>query len=261
MSTTADQMIVYEDRDEVRTSRWKLDGLSTLVGGNAAGGWLTATLTGTPGGTATATLKSAAGTTLASGTASLATLPVKLTLTASGGSGVSGELYIEEYVSQPANPIPVMVALCDDAALLIEYANIADLPGYSVTLGMADFCIAATKKVLLLVSQQFAEQLGGFGVPEHRNIFPNADRSLPDYRAIVNPDQLQEATVHWALVLAFGRNHERASDTMYSELRDFHDKARAEAISEWNLTFSSDPSGDADADSAKGVGQVQPTRL
>ena len=48
---------------------------------------------------------------------------------------------------------------------------------------------------------------------------------------------------------------------MYSELRDYHDRRRQEAIGSWKLSFNTNPDGDADADQAAGVRAVRVTRL
>jgi hypothetical protein len=262
-----DYLIAYEDRDELHTSRWRLDGVSTLsTGGDTLGGWLWATITNS-GDTVTVDLYKSRGTTsgdkVATGTCSKADLsvPVVCSLTAANTSGVTGELWLHSYASQPVAQVPVLVSLCVDADLAIEYANYADLPAYSATLGMADYCAAATRKTLLLCSQMFADQLGGHKAPEHRNIAPNADRELPDFRRLVNPDQLRDAAVHWALMLAFGQSHERGTATMYSELRDWHDEKRAACIAAWNPTFTAEPDDDAEATGSQSVACRRPVRL
>lgn len=259
-----DYIIAYEDRDEVRTSRWKLDGVKTLAAGNTGSGWLWATITNA-GDTVTVDLYKSRGTTsadkVATGTCSKATLPVVCTLTAANTSGMSGEVWLHEYTSQPVAQIPVMVSLAVDADLSIEYSGLSDLPAYSATAGMADYVAEATRRCLLLASQVFSEQLGGFRAPEHRNVAASAAREFPDYRRLANPDQLRTAAIHWALELAFGRSHERGSDTMYSELRDYHAEQRKDAVSAWNLTFTSEPDAEADADQAQGAVTVRPSRL
>ena len=63
------------------------------------------------------------------------------------------------------------------------------------------------------------------------------------------------------LMLAFGACHERAEETMYSRLRDYHDTKRKEAIAAWNLTFNTDPSVDDDADEQRTTTSVRVTRV
>ena len=260
----------YEDRSEAHTSRWLLKGVSTrgvlankvnLQDGRL---WMTATDTND---TVTVNLyrdvAMAAGDLVATGTADISGIdddPAKCTLTASNSSGMTGEFYFEEYTSDPAAAVEVLVSLAMDTDLAIEYGNIADLPAFNATSGMDDVLAAATRKTLLLVSQQFAEDLGGFRAPENRHR-PNATRTVPDYRCLANPDQLRDACVHWALMLAFGQSHERSNATMYSELRNYHDEKRKEAIASWNLAFNSDPDTDDDATDSQHGGAVQITRL
>ena len=152
------------------------------------------------------------------------------------------------------------MSLCADGDLADEFANLAELPAYDESTGLARYCAVATRKVLLLASQMFAEELGGFGAPEHR-CRTIASRDVPDFRRLANPDQLKDAAVHWALMLAFGACHERAEETMYSHWRDYHDAKRKEAVAAWNLAFNTDPDADEDADARKSSGMVRVTRL
>jgi hypothetical protein len=62
-------------------------------------------------------------------------------------------------------------------------------------------------------------------------------------------------------MLAFGRSHERADKTMYSERRDYHDRRRQEAVGGWRLSFNTDPDGDARADRTAAARAVRVTRL
>lgn len=259
-------MICYEDRGRMQTSRWKLEGVKTLAAGSTEGGWLWLTAA-RAGDVVTANLfKDAACTTgnkVASGTANVAGLAagaVRCAMTQANNSGVSGEFYFERYAADTAVAAPVLASLCVDADVAIEYGNLSDLPAYDAATGLAEYCATATRKVLLLASQLFSEELGGCGAPEHRNLGA-AGREWPDFRRLANPDQLREAAVHWALMLAFGRSHERADKTMYSELRDYHDRRRQEAIGSWKLSFNTNPDGDADADQAAGARAVRVTRL
>ena len=261
---------LYEDRGELHTSRWTLEGIATkAAASNLKDGRLFVTFAKTDDTVQVDAYKDDAlsdGSKVLTGSADIsgiATAPVKCTLAAPSAtdSGLSGSFYFHSYTSDPANAyVELLVVLCDDSDLDDEYDRCADLPNYGATAGMAQFCMAATQKVLLLVSQLHRESLGGYGAPEHQYHL-GAVRSYPDYRRIANPDQLKEAAVHWALMLAFGASHEMAQDTMYSTLRDFHDEKRKEAIAAWNLAFNTDPSSDDDADTGQAASMVRLERL
>jgi len=261
-----DYCFAYEDRDEVHTSRWVLDGVRTTATGNIKDGrlWMTAA---DSDGTVTVDLYKdpacAAGDKVAAGTcdiSGIASTAVKCALTAANDSGLTGEFYFEAYAADPAAAVEVLVSLAMDADLALEFGSLSDLPAYSATTGMATYLAAATKKTLLLASQLFRDQMGGFGAPENR-YKTTASRDCPDYRVLANPDQLQDACVHWALTLALGRSHERSRETMYSERRDYHDQKRREAIDSWNIAINTDPDSDADADEARHPSAVPVTRL
>ncbi|HOD83839.1 MAG: hypothetical protein BWX88_01112 [Planctomycetes bacterium ADurb.Bin126] len=263
-----DYAYAYEDRNEIQTSRWSLTGLDTRNSGNTHGGWLYLRST-REGDQATVRLYKdpacAAEHQVASGSADLATLDARAarcTLQSVNSSRLAGEFFFERYVADPEQSVPVLVCLCVDEHLREEYQNLDQLGSdvYETQAGMARFCAAATRKTLLTASQQYAVQLGGFGAPEHRN-WPAAGRATPDFRRLASPDQLRETAVHWALMLAFGSCHERADDTMYSRLRDYHDLKRKEAIAAWNLALVSDPDAGGQADHARSVGARYVTRL
>ena len=260
---TFDYAYAYEDRDEVHTSRWAIDGVETTADGNLTHGrfWMSAVDTDD---TVAVTLYSEPACTIsvATGTADISGIddaPAKCTLASANSSGLSGEFYFQTYTTDPS-AVEVVVSLAMDSDLAIEYANVANLPVYDGTTGMADYLAAATKKTLLLASQMYAEELGGFTAAEHR-YRTSATRETPDYRCIANPDQLQEACVHWALMLAFGASHERSQDTMYSSLRDYHNDMRKEAIQSWNLALNSGPDSDDDADRRGAAASVHIERL
>lgn len=263
-----DYCIAYEDRTEVHTSRWSLSGVNTKAAGNTDNGWLWMTAVDSANTAAVTIYKDAAcavGDKVASGTSDISDIAdgaCACALTEQNSSGLSGSFHFEAYVDDPTVAVPVLVSLCVDADLAIEYINIDDLPSevYDSTNGMANYCAAATQKVLLLASQMFKEELGGFGAPEHP-YHTVASRSYPDYRRIAAPDQLKDAAVHWALMLAFGACHERAASTMYSENREYHDKMREQAIGAWSLSFNTDPDSDEDADTAKSGGMTRIERV
>lgn len=255
----------YEDRAQAHTSRWSLEGVSTASDGNIRGGrlWMTASESA---GTVTVNLYKhadlASGDKVASGTADISSISAgaaRCDLSEENSSGLSGEFYFESY-SADVDSAELIVSLCDDSDLAVAHADLANLPVYDSGVGMALHCEVATRKVLLLISQVYGEELGGSGAPEHR-YRAGASRAVPDFRRLANVDQLKDAAVHWALAMAFGACHERAEETMYSQLRDYHDQRRAEAVDAWNLTFNSNPDTDADADMQKSSGMVRVTRL
>lgn len=263
-----DYAFAYEDRSFMHTSRWSLSGVDTRVGGSTTAGrlWLLASLAGD---TVTAELYKTpdcdSGGLVASGTADISDIAATAAVCAvsqENTSGVSGQFWFESYSSDCGYPVEVLVTLCTDEDLAIEYCGLSDLPSdvYSDALGMSRHCAAATEKVLLLVSGLYARQLGGFGAPEHR-YHTAAGRSLPDYRRLANPDQLKAAAVHWALSAAFGSCHELGAATMYSQLRDYHERKRTEAIEGWSLTLNLDPDSDENADASKSSAMVRTCRL
>jgi len=268
MSRFEQYVISYEDRDELHTSRWLLEGVNTKAAGNTCGGWLFM-MAAKAGEKVTVELYKApgcdAGDKVLTGTAEVSGLgdgPVKVTLAEANGSGLSGEFYLQGYSADPVAAVPLLVSLCVDADLAEEWYDLDALPAdvYDGTKGMAKYAAAATRKVLLLVSQMYAEELGGYGAREHVH-FTHAERAYPDWRRLVVPDQLKEAAVCWALELAFGSCHKLAQETMYSELRDRFEQRRKEAIAAWNLTFNTDPDADQDADSLKSANAVRVTRI
>ncbi len=249
MSNTFEYPIAYEDRDAIRTSRWQLNDIKTLAAGPTNDGWLWFSLAKV-GDTATITVFSddAGSSSIASGTGDISdveTTPVKITLTEESSSGVTGELYVEAYTAD-ADAIPLLVSLCIDKHVSIHYAKLTELPAFDATFGMAEHCSAASSIVLLLVSNLYNVQLGGFGAPEDRNLSP-ADRLVPDFRKIVTPQQLRAAAVHKTLELAFFRSHDMAADTMYSENGDRHKELYDEAVGAWNLTIAAAPDDTLDA--------------
>ena len=256
----------YEDRGSIHTSRWLLDGVNTKAAGNTTAGrvWL---LCSRDGDTVTADLYKDpdcdSAEKVASGSADISAIDsaaARCELSEQNDSGLSGQFHFESYTADPGYAVEVLVSLCTDADLADEFSNLSDLPVYGSSVGLARYCAVATRKVLLLVSQMYAEELGGFGAPEH--LYHTVSlRETPDFRRLANPDQLKDAAVHWALMVAFGACHERAEQTMYSHWRDYHDSKRKEAVAAWNLTFNTDPDSDEDADTQKSSGTVRITRL
>jgi len=261
-----DYCFAYEDRAELHTSRWSLSGISTKSAGPLTDGRLWATFA-LAGQTVTADLYQTpaceSADKVATGTADISTIasaPVKCTLAEANSSGVSGEVYFEEYSSDPAAAVELLVSLCTDVDLADEHAGLTDLPVYDASTGMARYCEVATRKTLLTLSQMYADPLGGSGAPEHR-YRTGASRGLPDFRRLANPDQLKDAAIHAALTLAFGACHQRADETMFSSLRDYHDAKRIEAIEVWNIAFNTNPDTDDDADAQRSAAAVRVTRM
>jgi len=257
-----DYPFARENRDRFRTSRWSLEGVSTKTAGNLKAGrlWMTAQRAGDT--VSVALYKDpllADGAKVATGTANVSGIDsaaAPCALTAANGSGLSGRFYFESYAADAAG-VEVVVSLAADADLEIEAANLSALPAYDATVGMAAYCAAATEKVLLLLARMFPEELGGCAAPPRRFGSPAA---VPDFRRLVNPDQLKEAAVHWALMLAFGRSQELADDTAYSARRDYHDRMRRQALAAWRIAFNDDPDSDAAADRARSASTVRPVR-
>ena len=268
MSRFEQYLICYEDRDELHTSRWLLEGISTKADGNTHRGWLFMNCARAGDNVIVALYKDPAcgsSDAVATGTADISNIdaePVKVTLSEQNSSGLSGSFYLEGYSSDPASPVPVLVSLCVDADLAEEWYDIDSLPAdvYDPSYGMAAYCAAATRKVLLLVSQMYAQELGGYGGREHPYA-GTARRERPDWRRIAVPDQLKDAAVCWALELAFGSCHKMASQTMYSQLRDRFEQRRKDAVAAWNLTFNIDPDSDLDADAMKSASAVRLRRV
>ena len=261
-----DYCFAYEDRDEVHTSRWSLSGLSTKPDGPLADGRLWATFA-RAGDVVTADLYATAACEsadkVATGTADVSDLDAAAapcTLTEANSSGVTGAFTIESYSSDPPAAVELLAALCTDADLADQHAALADLPVYDSTVGMARYCSVATRRVLLTVAQLYVDHLGGAGAPEHR-YRTGAARGEPDFRRLANPDQLKDAAVHAALAMAMGACHERADETMFSRLRDYHDAKRIEAVEAWNIAFNTNPDTDDDADRQAAAGAVRVTRM
>ena len=261
-----DYCFAYEDRDEIHTSRWSLSGLSTQADGPLADGRLWATFA-RAGDVVTADLYQTAtcesADKVATDTADVSdldTAAAKCALAEANGSGVTGDFYIESYSSDPAAAVELLASLCTDTDLADEHAGLADLPVYDSATGMARYCAVATRRVLLTLAQLYVDDLGGFGAPEHR-YRAGAARGVPDFRRLANPDQLTDAAVHAALTMAFGACHERADETMFSRLRDYHDAKRIEAVEAWNIAFNTNPDTDDDADRQASAGAVRVTRM
>ena len=222
-----ESIICYEDRSKLITSRWLLAGVSTRqTAENTAAGvlWLAMSRVGD---SVTANLYKdearGAGDLVAVGTADVSAIDgtaeaaAKLVFSEANTSGLSGSLYIHQYTADDA--CPLQVALCTDEDLNALCDAIEDLPGYSATLGMAEFIRLAGEDVLGKVARMYRRQLGGSGAGEAWFI-AGASRNYPDLRRIANPAQLRLACAYRALEVALGRSHLNGEDTAYSTLRD-----------------------------------------
>jgi len=252
-----ESVISYEDRSNFHTSRWRLTGIKTKEDGqNTDSGvlWLKMTKSGD---TATATLYKddglASGNAVATGTADVSstdgtgTNAAEVTLSQSNSSGLSGSFWIHQYTND-AN-VPVQVALCVDEDLDSLWDAIDDLNGYDSTYGMAEFIRFAGEDVLGAVAKMFKDELGGHGSAEAWFI-TDASRNYPDLRRIANPGQLRIGCAHRALAIALGREHQRASETAYSELRDYHNAEYQRALTSLVLAVKS---GSGDNAAARGA--------
>lgn len=258
-------VIPYEARADLHTSRWSLASVSTRTDGPTADGWLWLAVA-VAGSSATMSLHDEAtcdaDNAVASGTVDVSGLPenaAPVVLSEANGSGMGGSLWLE-HLAGDVTGVPALVTLCTDADLALAYCNAAALPVADPACGLAAYCAAATRQTLLLASQLYANELGGYGGPEDRRL-PTAARAVPDFRRLAVPDQLRPAAVHMALAMALGACHDRAEETLFSRLRDHHAAAAREAVAGWNLTLNVDPDVDGDADTSRSRGFVPPVRL
>ena len=269
-TTRFEYPIVYEDRDAIHTGRWKLQGVNTREhDANTDRGWLWMETTDASN-TVTVNLYKdiacAADDKVATGTADISGIDdaeVKCTLTEANSSGLSGEFYFLDY-DDDTTAIGILATLCvdRDLELLCRRGVLRDFPSdvYDPTYGMARWCAAATEKGLLMVSQLYQEELGGYGARETRHQ-SGAERDYPRYSVIAAPEQLRDAASHWALMLAHGACYGQSGDTADSVARDYHEEQKNAAVASWNLTFNTDPDADVDADTSAHVGAVPICRV
>ncbi|MCK4624999.1 MAG: hypothetical protein KAV00_06800 [Phycisphaerae bacterium] len=253
MSRHWENIICYEDRsDHLTTTRWRLSGISTKEDSeNTDSGvlWLKTTKSGD---TVTCKLykddacadanEVATGSGDVSGLTNTGEDSVEIALSASQSSGMGGSFWIRDYIGD--DTCPLQVALCTDEDMDALQDAIESLPGYDLTEGCAEFIRVAGDDVIGKVSALYRENIGGFGTPEAWFI-TDAYREYPDLRMIANPSQLRLACAHRALAIAFGRHHEMADMTMYSQLRDYHNTEFAGAMQSLVLTFKSGSGDDA----------------
>lgn len=256
-----ESVLVYEDRGAAyHTSRWRLAGIRTIKDSqNTADGvlWLRMTRSGA---TVTANVYKddglAAGNLVATGTVDASSVDgtpenaAELALTQSNSSGISGSFWLHEWIGDATSPM--QVALCVDEDIDVLYDGISTLEGHNATLGLAEYIRVAGEDVLAAVSKIFREQIGGHGSPEAWFI-TDASRQYPDLRRIANPDQLRRACAHRALQHALGREHQRAGDTAFSSLRDYHEQQYMDALSSLGLAIKSGSGDNAEEDKSASV--------
>jgi len=258
-----ESIICYEDRSNYHTSRWRLTGVKTKEGAENTDSGILWLKMAKSGDTATVELykddglasanKVASGTADVSGCDNTGENAVEVTLSAANSSGLSGSFWIHNY-DEDANS-PVQVALCVDEDLDSLWDAIEGLAGYDSTYGMGEFIRVAGDDVIGRVAKMFEDNLGGHGSPEAWFI-TDASRSYPDLRRIANPTQLRLACAYRALEIALGREHQRADDTAFSELRDHFGQHYEATMSSLALAFKS-----GSGDNAVESGNVTAVRL
>lgn len=266
MARMWESIISYENRSgHIRTSRWRLTGVRTKEDAENTGSGLLWMKTAKSGDNVTCDLYKDDGLGAAdqvcdgaaadvSGCDNTGANAAQVVFTATSFSGVatglSGEMWIHSYTSDTSAPI--VVALCTDEDLDSLWDDIENLPGYDSTVGCAEFIRVAQDDVIGKVAARYQDELSGYGAREAWWI-TDAGRSYPDLRRIANPAQLRLACAHRALAIAIGRSHQRAENTMYSELRDHHNAQYEAAMQALVLTTKS---GDADNASDQGRASV-----
>ena len=264
---TFDHIIVYEDRDAIQTSRWRLTGLSTKDDGETDGGWLWMAATKS-GDDVTISVNDGISlpTTLASGTvdvSTIATAPLKVTLTAVAASGITGEVYLHSW-TETVSAVPMCVSLCMDSDIELEYArseqaHMTDV--YDSSIGYAQYCNMASAFILRLVAKLYPNEMGGFGAEEHRNLTA-AERLVPRWSRIANPLQLLDAAKFYACwKLCIAADESDGDDSMLAYKAEQFREQYKDAVSAWNILFNTDPDADSDGDVAASASVKRPERV
>lgn len=265
MARKWESIICFEDRDDhLTTSRWRLSGVATIESGENTDSGVLWLVTSKTGDDVTANLYKddgeAAANLVATGTADVADCDntgvnaVEVTLTESESSGLTGSFWIHDYQDDATSP--VQVALCTDEDMHGLWDDIENLPGYDSTNGCAEFIRVAGDDVIGKVCVIFREYLGGIASGEAWFI-TDADRYYPDLRMIANPAQLRLACANRALAIAIGRSHQMAEDTMYSQLRDFHEAQYKDAMASLVLVFKAGSGDDVTEDKTVGSTRLE----
>ena len=261
MARRWEAIISFEDRsDHCTTSRWRLSGVKTKESEENTDSGVLWMETSDSANTLTVNLYKddglGAGDKVASGTADISSIDntganaAEVVLSASNSSGVSGSVWVHDH--QGDDSCPVQVALATDEDLDALYDDIENLPGYDGTYGCAEFVRVAGEEIIGRLMAMYKEQVEGYGTTEAWYI-TDATRAYPDLRRLANPGQLRLACAHRALAIALGRSHQRADETMYSELRDYHNDQFERAMASLVLAFKAGSGDNANDDRSAGV--------
>jgi len=261
-----DNVINYEDRTEMRTSRWSFDGIITKDSGNTAKGWVWYSAVKTGDNLVVTVYKDAAGASSVALSASTdistyETAPVLVALAEANSSGITGQLFVHDYTSD-VTLAPIMVSLIMDEDIELIYArsdetHMSDV--YDSTNGYARFCAKATEHMLMFAASQFAEQMGGFGAEEDHNLTGPA-RLAPIWSSIVAPEQMKDAAVYYACWLAFLSADETDGEDSMLAFKAEQCKAEYDAAKS-SLTLVFDTDNDEDADTVGAASDIIPNRV
>ena len=265
-----DHIIVYEDRDEIRTTRWIIDGVITKDSGNTDKGWLWFSTVKTGDDLVVTVHKDSAGASsvMLSAATDISDLDndadnaVKITLAAENTSGLTGTMWVHDW-TEDVTLVPVMVSLVMDQDIEDEYARSDEdhMDGvYDSTVGYARFCSVATGHIMRLVSNLYSTELAGYGAHEAYNL-TLPERLYPDWRGIVQPLQLLDAAKYYACWKIFmAADESDGTDSMLAYKATQCKEQYDDAVSKWNLAINTDPDTDEDADLSKSASVTRPTR-
>ncbi len=265
-----DHIIVYEDRDEIRTTRWIINGVITKDTGNTDRGrlWFSTVKTGDnlvvtvykdSAGSASVLLSSATDISALDNDSANA---VKIALVAENTSGLSGTMWVHDW-TEDVTLVPMIVSLCMDQDIEDEYAASEETfmaAVYDSTVGYARFCSIATAHVMRLVTNLYIQEIGGFGGVEDYDL-KTPERFTPDWRGVIVPLQLLDAAKYYACWKAFmAADNSDGEDSMLAFKATNCKEQFDDAVSKLNLTINTDPDVDEDADLSKGASVIRPTR-
>ena len=266
-----DHIIVYEDRDEIRTTRWSISGVVTKDSGNTDGGWLWYSTVKTGDNVVVTVYKDSAGSnsvmlasaTDISGLDNDAENSVLITLAEANSSGLTGTMYIHDW-TEDVTLVPMIVSLCmdSDIELIYDRSDEAHMTGvYDSTTGFADHCSMATGFILRWVAKKYPDQIGGFG-GEADHKLKLAERVLPQWSRINAPEQLKDAATFYACWWAFmAQDESDGDDSMLATKAEACKEEHEKALASINLTFNTDPDADSDPDTRASAADVMSTRL
>lgn len=264
-----DHIIVYEDRDEIRTTRWSIDGVVTKDSGNTDKGWLYYSTVKTGDNIVVTVYKDAAGAnsvmacsaTNISATDNTATNAVKITLAAVNTSGLTGTMWVH-YWAEDVTLVPMLVSLCvdEDIELIYQRSDEAHMTGvYDSTVGYAKYCAMATAFVLRWVAKKYPEEIGGFGAETDHKL-KLAERIYPQWSRINAPEQLKDAATYYACWWAFmSQDESDGEDSMLASKAKMCQEQFESALSSINLVFDTD--GDSEPETRSAASDIQSVRL